>query len=261
MSDISKLLDIMAALRDPTHGCPWDREQDFGSIAPYTIEEAYEVADAIDRGDLDALREELGDLLLQVVFHAQIARERGAFAFADVVAAICDKLVRRHPHVFGEARIASAAAQREAWEHHKAREQGRGPGGPVRALDGVARALPALARAAKLGRRAGAVGFDWPDTQSVIAKIHEELAELEAARQAADSGALREELGDLLFATANLARHLDVDPEEALRRANRKFEVRFAEMEDQVRAAGGDWRAFSAVELDALWRAAKRSPG
>ncbi len=249
-----KLIDIMTALRHPVTGCPWDREQDFGSIAPYTIEEAYEVADAIDRKDSKALREELGDLLLQVVFHSRMAEERGEFRFDDVVASITDKLIRRHPHVFGDEQIASAAEQRVAWETLKAEEEGRS-GGRSPVLAGVALALPALARAAKLGRRAGSVGFDWPDLAGVIGKVREELAEIEAAGGRPD--ALAEEIGDLLFAVANLARHADFDPEEALRKANRKFERRFAEVEDAVRRSGHPWADFTAGELDVLWERAK----
>lgn len=254
---MQKLLDIMAALRDPVRGCPWDREQSFATIAPYTIEEAYEVADAIDRQDMTALREELGDLLLQVVFHARMAEEGGAFGFGDVVDAIADKLVRRHPHVFGDEHVASAAEQRDAWESLKAREQGRDAGGAQRILGGVAQALPALSRAAKLGRRAAGVGFDWPDMAGVLAKVREETAEVqEAARN--DRGRLAEEIGDLLFAVANLARHADVDPEEALRLANRKFEARFDAVEGRVRQSGRGWRDFGARELDEIWRQVKR---
>ena len=259
MTDISNLLAIMAALRDPVRGCPWDLAQNFASVVPYTIEEAYEVADAVDRSDLGGLQEELGDLLLQVVFHARMAEEAGAFTFADVVAGIVDKLVRRHPHVFAGVHVGTAAAQRDAWEDHKAREQGREPGGPARALDGVSHVLPSLARAAKLGRRAAKVGFDWSGSDGVIDKVREELDELEQARQIGPTEAITEELGDLLFAVANLARHLDVDPEEALRRANRKFERRFELLEDRVRVDGRPWREFNAAELDALWRIAKTS--
>lgn len=256
MNNIYKLLEIMAALRDPTSGCPWDREQSFASIAPYTIEEAYEVADAIDRQDLQALREELGDLLLQVVFHAQMAREQRAFDFSDVVHSVCDKLVRRHPHVFGTERIDSAAEQRRAWDEFKARERERSGHGGERQLAGIARALPALSRAEKLGRRAAAVGFDWAAPAEVCAKIDEEVTELNAAI-AGNHGDIKEEFGDLLFTIANLARHLDLDPEEALRLANNKFEKRFSEVEDAVRRSGRPWEDFSAKELDDLWKAAK----
>ncbi len=257
---IDKLLDIMRKLRDPVAGCPWDREQTFATIAPYTIEEAYEVADAVERGELADLRDELGDLLLQVVFHARLAEECGAFDFGDVVESIVDKLVRRHPHVFGNERIASATEQRAAWESAKARERGGEPGrepGREQVLGGVAAALPALARAAKLGRRAAAVGFDWADAGGVMAKLREEMAELEAAVRAGDTTATREEFGDLLFTAANLARHFDVDPEDALRAANRKFEHRFGLVEQRVRDSGRSWQEFTPSELDALWREAK----
>lgn len=252
MTSIAKLVEIMAQLRDPTTGCPWDREQDFRSIAPYTIEEAYEVADAIDRGDFAALRDELGDLLLQVVFHAQLASESGMFDFDDVAAAICDKLIRRHPHVFAAERIDSAAEQRAAWERLKAGERGA-----QQVLAGVALALPALARATKLGRRAASVGFDWPDAAGVMAKVREELAEVEAA-SVSSPASVGEEIGDLLLAVTSLARHLGVDPEEELRRANAKFERRFSHVERRVTAAGGNWQERSPGELDAYWHESKR---
>lgn len=255
MGDIYKLLEIMAALRDPLRGCPWDRAQDFRSIAPYTIEEAYEVADAIDRGDLHALREELGDLLLQVVFHAQMASEAGAFDFADVVAGIVDKLLRRHPHVFGDEQLATAAEQSAAWERHKAAE--RAAAGEVGVLDGVALAMPGLLRAYKLGKRAAAVGFDWPNAAGARQKLLEELAEVDAAAAGEDRARLAEEVGDLLFAAANLARKLGMEPEEALRQANRKFSRRFAAVEQSVRASGRPFADFSLQELDALWERAK----
>lgn len=258
MSNIQKLLDIMATLRDPVRGCPWDREQDFRSIVAYTIEEAYEVADAIDRKDIRALRDELGDLLLQVVFHARMAQELGEFEFGDVVEAIADKLVRRHPHVFGDEKIDSAAEQQVAWEQLKAREQGRDAGGRQRLLGDVALSLPALARAAKLGRRAAGVGFDWPDMAGVMAKVHEETGEVEAA-MAGNPAHLAEEIGDLLLAVANLARHADVDPEDALRHANRKFERRFDQLEQRVRDSGRQWAGFSPAELDGLWNVVKRA--
>lgn len=244
-SQFDRLAEVMARLRDPDGGCPWDLEQDFATIAPYTIEEAYEVADAIERGDLAGLREELGDLLLQVVYHAQMAAEAGAFDLAEVTAGIADKMIRRHPHVFGDVEVASAAAQTEAWEKLKAAEKPR-----AGALDGVALGLPALMRAQKLQKRAARVGFDWPDPGGPRAKIDEELAEIAVAppeRQA-------EEIGDLLFAVVNYARHLGVDAEEALRAANAKFERRFTAME----AAGG--AGFPALDLDAkeaLWQSAK----
>ena len=253
---IDRLLAIMARLRDPERGCPWDIEQNFATIAPYTIEEAYEVADAIERGDMTALKDELGDLLLQVVFHARMAEQAGLFGFDDVAEAIADKMVRRHPHVFGDADIASVAAQNEAWEAHKAAERKeRGEAGSV--LDGVAFALPALLRAAKISRRAARIGFDWPDAASVIDKIEEEIAELETEIDAAaDPSVIEEEVGDLLFAAANLARKLDIEPETALRRATAKFERRFREIEAlaKERGIGADLQA-----LEALWQEVKKA--
>lgn len=246
----------MARLRDPQTGCPWDIEQDFRSIAPYTIEEAYEVAEAIDRDDLAQLRDELGDLLLQVVFHARMAEEAGAFDFDAVAARIVDKMVRRHPHVFGDAEVASAAAQTAAWEAHK--EQERLTAGATGVLDGVGLALPALLRAHKLSQRAARVGFDWPDAAGARLKVMEELDELAQAEGSADPGAIDEEVGDLLFAAANLARKLGVNPEEALRRANQKFAGRFATVEAEVQARGGDWSAFELDTLEEFWALAKR---
>jgi MazG family protein len=251
---IDRLLAIMARLRDPEQGCPWDREQDFATIAPYTIEEAYEVADAIERDDLAALKEELGDLLLQVVFHARIAEEAGLFGFDDVAQAIADKMERRHPHVFGDAEIASVAAQNEAWEAHKAAER-QANGGAGSVLDGVALALPSLLRAAKISRRAARIGFDWPNARAVIPKLAEEIAELEAAlAQGAAPAVVEEEMGDLLFAAANLAGKLDIEPETALRRAIAKFERRFREVEALAaeRGIGADLDA-----LEALWQEVK----
>jgi len=250
---IDRLLAIMARLRDPERGCPWDREQNFATIAPYTIEEAYEVADAIERGDLAALKDELGDLLLQVVFHARIAEEAGEFAFEDVAAAIADKMVRRHPHVFGDADIRSVAAQNAAWEEHKAAER-QASGMAASVLDGVALALPALLRAAKLGRRAARIGFDWPDAAAVLPKVAEEIGELEAEIASGAGPRLEEEMGDLLFAVANLARKLDLDPETALRRATAKFERRFRRLERLAaeRGLGPDLNA-----LEALWQEVK----
>src|SRR5437773_8641410 len=252
---IDRLLAIMARLRDPARGCPWDREQNFATIAPYTNEEAYEVADAIERGDMAALKDELGDLLLQVVFHARMAEEAGRVACDDVAAAIADKMVRRHPHVFGDVEIASVAAQNEAWEAHKAAERDA-RGGAQSVVDGVALALPALLRAAKISRRAARIGFDWPDADAVIDKIEEELAEIEdAIDDRAPPAALEEEIGDLLFATANLARKLDIEPETALRRATTKFERRFREVE-ALAAERGIGRDLDALE--ALWQEVKR---
>jgi nucleoside triphosphate diphosphatase len=258
---IDRLLAIMARLRDPERGCPWDREQDFTTIAPYTIEEAYEVADAIERGDMAALRDELGDLLLQIVFHARMAEEAGLFGFDDVAAAISDKMVRRHPHVFGNnAEITSVAAQNEAWEAHKAAERaaaGNAEGTPASQLDGVALALPALLRAAKIARRAARIGFDWPDAHAVIPKIAEEVGEIEAVLAAgAMPAALEEEIGDLLFAAANLARKLAVEPETALRRATAKFERRFRQIEALARERGGGHDLDS---LERLWAEVKKS--
>jgi nucleoside triphosphate diphosphatase len=251
---IDRLLAIMARLRDRERGCPWDREQNFATIAPYTIEEAYEVADAIERDDLAALKDELGDLLLQVVFHARMAEEAGHFAFDDVAAAISDKMVRRHPHVFGDAEISSVAAQNAAWEAHKAKE--REERGEVQSvIDGVALALPALLRAAKISRRAAQIGFDWPAAENVIDKIAEELDEIEdAIDDGADRAALEDEVGDLLFACANLARKLDIEPETALRRATAKFARRFRRVEvlAKERGIGADLDA-----LEALWQEVK----
>ena len=251
---IDRLLAIMARLRDPDRGCPWDREQNFATIAPYTIEEAYEVADAIEREDMTALKDELGDLLLQVVFHARMAEEAGLFAFDDVAQAIADKMERRHPHVFGDAEIASVAAQNEAWEAHKAAER-EAKGEAASVVEGVAIALPALMRAAKISRRAARIGFDWPDADSVIDKIEEELDEIEdAIDDRAPPAALEEEIGDLLFATANLARKLDIEPETALRRATAKFERRFRRVET-LAAERGIGRNLDALE--ALWQEVK----
>jgi nucleoside triphosphate diphosphatase len=253
---IDRLLAIMARLRDPAQGCPWDREQDFATIAPYTIEEAYEVADAIQRNDMAGLKDELGDLLFQVVFHARMAEELGLFGFDDVAEAIADKMERRHPHVFGDVEISSVAAQNEAWEAHKAAER-HTQGGAESVLDGVTLALPALLRAAKISRRAARIGFDWPDARAVIPKLTEEIAELETELdQGADTAVVEEEMGDLLFAAANLARKLDIEPETALRRATAKFERRFrrVEMLAAERGIGADLDA-----LEALWREVKRN--
>jgi len=258
---IDRLLAIMARLRDPVKGCPWDREQDFRSIAPYTIEEAYEVAEAIERNDREALRDELGDLLLQVVYHARMAEEGGDFDFEDVACGIADKMVRRHPHVFGVEEVASAAAQTKAWEAHKAAERAaraaaRGERPSV--LDGVTAALPGLTRAIKLQRRAARVGFDWPAPRQVLDKIEEEIGEL---RRELDAGApperVEDELGDLLFALANLARHLEVDPEAALRRCNAKFERRFRKVEAHFAAEGRDLEGVTLEAMEDAWQAAK----
>jgi MazG family protein len=260
---IEELLSLMAALRNPAGGCPWDLEQTFATIAPYTIEEAYEVADAIERGDLDGLRDELGDLLLQVVFHARMAEEIGAFAFPDVVGAIADKLIRRHPHVFAHDHVADAEAQTAAWENHKAAERRAKGGDGVGILDDVPRTLPALARALKLQKRAATIGFDWPDPEGALAKLTEETAEVKA--ELADGGnpeRLAEELGDLLFSCVNLARKLKLDPEQALSKANGKFERRFRRIEALNRDRGGrDIAAMTLDELEALWVEAKREQG
>ncbi len=256
MNDIEKLLEIMDRLRDPHGGCPWDLEQDFSTIAPYTIEEAYEVADAIRREDLAALQDELGDLLFQVVFYARMAKEAGAFEFGDVVGGICDKLLRRHPHVFGSDAERAAGLREGSWERIKAEE--RSAGEEQGALAGVAMALPALKRAQKLGKRAAGVGFDWPDRGGVREKIAEELEELEEAVGTRDPAQVEEEFGDLLFAVVNLARHLDVDAEKALTSANFKFEQRFGEMERSIRESGSRFRDHNLESLDREWRAAKK---
>lgn len=253
---LPRLVEIMARLRDPERGCPWDIEQDFASIAPYTIEEAYEVADAIARGDLSDLRDELGDLLLQVVYHARMAEEAGAFALRDVIRGISDKMVRRHPHVFGdEDRDKTPEQQTRDWERLKAAERaGREARG---VLDGVAAGLPALTRAVKLQNRAARVGFDWPDAGAVLDKIAEETAELVEARDLADPDRIAEEYGDLLFVMANLARHLQIDPEAALRAANAKFTRRFGAIEAALAAEGRSPAQSDLAEMDALWNAAK----
>jgi MazG family protein len=254
---IDRLLQIMVRLRDPVSGCPWDLQQDFRTIAPHTLEEAYEVTDAIERGDLDSLRDELGDLLFQVTFHSQLASECGAFSFDDVVAAICDKLERRHPHVFGGAPVADATEQSKVWERLKAAER-RAQGRGTAALDGIPLALPALSRARKLGRRAADAGFDWPDASGPRTKIDEELAELDQVMDEGGNAArLEAELGDLLFSVVNLARHLAIDPETALRRANERFERRYAHLENALATRGMDPATAGPELLDQLWVAAK----
>ncbi|MFI4999717.1 MAG: nucleoside triphosphate pyrophosphohydrolase [Reyranellales bacterium] len=258
---LARLLAVMAWLRDRQHGCPWDIEQTFRTIAPYTIEEAYEVADAIGRDDMPALKEELGDLLLQVVYHAQMASEAKAFDFADVAAAIADKMVDRHPHVFGDARVADADAQTVSWEARKAAERAARPSGaePPGALDGVARALPALLRAEKIQKRAARVGFDWKKTGPVIDKIEEELGELRAELSAGtlDQNRVADEVGDVLFAVANLARHCKVDPEAALRATNDKFERRFRHIERRLAEQNRKPADATLAEMEALWQEAK----
>lgn len=268
MSKIERLLEIMAKLRDPESGCPWDREQSFSTIAPYTIEEAYEVADAIEASDMEALRDELGDLLFQVVFHARLASEAGHFDFDDVVETISEKMLRRHPHVFGDAKIASSAAQTKAWEKHKAAERQaratkpgrkrRGEGRSHGLLDGIPQAFPALTRALKLQERAGEAGFDWPSPEPVFAKLEEEIAELRQTLTQ-DDGLERsaEEMGDLLFACANLARHMKVDPETALRAGNAKFERRFRRIEALLAARGRTPEDSDLDEMEKLWERAK----
>ncbi|WP_104018033.1 nucleoside triphosphate pyrophosphohydrolase [Roseovarius nitratireducens] len=251
-----RLIEIMARLRDPETGCPWDIEQDFASIAPYTIEEAYEVADAIERGDWRDLRAELGDLLLQAVFHAQIARDKGLFNIEDVANAISDKMIARHPHVFGEEnRDKSAEQQTRDWEAVKAAE--RAASGESGTLDGVALGLPALLRAVKLQKRAARVGFDWPETLHVLNKIREEVEELHEAAESGDQAHVEEEFGDLLFVMANLARHMKLCPETALRRANAKFTRRFARIEALLAEDGRRPEESDLAEMDALWNAAK----
>lgn len=267
-TDITRLLEIMARLRDPQVGCPWDLKQDFSTIAPYTIEEAYEVADAIDRGDLNDLKDELGDLLLQVVFHARMAQEQGAFGFGDVVEAISDKMVRRHPHVFAGVSIADSDALNAMWDAEKKKERlaKQGVDADLSALAGIARGLPEWQRALKLQKKAANVGFDWPSHAPVIAKLQEEIEEVRvefAARDAAPDDAaaqerLEEEIGDLLFVAANLARHAKVDPGSALRRANLKFERRFRTMEALAQADGIALAGLSLEAQDAYWERAKR---
>ena len=256
MKQTQRLLEIMARLRDPQHGCPWDKQQTFKTIAPYTVEEAYEVADAIEREDLTALREVLGDLLLQVVYHARMAEEAGLFGFEQVAAGIGDKLVSRHPHVFGEADIKDAAQQTLDWETRKAGE--RAAKSQEGVLDGIPLGLPALTRAEKLQKRAARVGFDWPELAPVFAKVHEELGELqrEVSAQAPDAR-LTDELGDVLFAVANLARKLGVDPEQALRGTNRKFERRFHHVETCLAEQGKKPQQASLEEMDGYWDEAK----
>jgi tetrapyrrole methylase family protein/MazG family protein/ATP diphosphatase len=256
MSTIARLLEIMVRLRDPQRGCPWDRQQDFSTIAPYTIEEAYEVADAIERGNLDDLRGELGDLLFQVVFHSQLASERGAFDFDAVVTAISEKLERRHPHVFGTAQIESAEAQNVAWEEHKRRERAaRGDS----VLGDVPLGLPALTRANKLGKRAAQVGFEWPDVSGAIDKVEEELSELKTEiRAGAEKATVAHEIGDLLFSLVNICRYLQIDPEAALRATNAKFERRFGHVEKELLRQGRTPQQATLAEMDGLWEEAKR---
>jgi MazG family protein len=256
---LAELLAIMARLRNPERGCPWDLEQTFATIAPYTIEEAYEVADAIERSDLGDLKDELGDLLFQVVFHSRMAEEAGAFAFPDVAQAICDKMLRRHPHVFAGQSVADSADQTLRWEESKRAERAHEPEGGV--LDGVPVGLPALTRAVKLGKRAATVGFDWPDEAGVRAKVAEELAEVDAARASGNADDVAAEIGDLLSSIANWCRHLTLDPETCLRSANERFTRRFGAVEDDVKTSGRPWASYDAAELDALWLLAKAKCG
>jgi nucleoside triphosphate diphosphatase len=266
--DIGRLIEIMAALRTPGAGCPWDLEQTFATIAPFTLEEAYEVADAIERGDMVNLREELGDLLLQVVFHARMGEEEGLFDFGDVVEGITSKLVRRHPHVFGDARDLSSDDVKALWGRIKAEEKheraeahraaGLAPSEDVGALAGVPRAMTALTRALKLQEKAGKVGFDWNDPRAVLAKLREEIDEVEAELDAGVLERISDEVGDLMFALVNLARHLRVDPEAALRGANAKFERRFAFIEARFGEAGRGPSDATLEEMEALWVEAKR---
>ena len=257
LSPIERLLSIMTRLRDPDMGCPWDLQQTFDTIAPYTIEEAYEVADAIEHGRMGDLRDELGDLILQVVFHAQIAKEQNIFTFDDVLNSISDKMVKRHPHVFGGSRINDPAVQSLAWEEQKAAEraekaeiQGQTPS----ALDGVATALPALTRALKLQNRAARIGFDWPEMAPVLGKIQEEIDELQTEIETGDKSAMMDEMGDLLFSVVNLARHLKIDPEAALRTGNSKFERRFKLLETELAGRGDDISCMSIEALETAWQ-------
>jgi len=250
---IGDLLTLMATLRDPQRGCPWDRQQTFKTIAPYTLEEAFEVADAIEQNDMDALREELGDLLFQVVFHSRMAEEAGQFAFADVVEAITEKMIRRHPHVFADAEVADAEEQTRRWEAQKAAERSAKSSGDASLLDGVALGLPALTRAEKLQKRAKRAGFDWPEIKGVLAKVHEEMSEVEDELTRGEYEALHGEIGDLLFSVVNLARHSGVDAEHALRAANLKFERRFRSLEKNIAAQGKAVDECSLEQLNAEW--------
>jgi len=255
MTDIQPLLDIMARLRDPQKGCPWDQKQSYRSIVPHTLEEAYEVADAIESGDFDGLRDELGDLLFQIVFYAQLAKEESRFEFSDVVNAISDKLIRRHPHVFADMSFANAEEQTAHWEATKAQERSANDANTNSQLDGVAKGLPALSLARKLQSRAARVGFDWPSAQGVFEKLEEEADECREAWE--DTEARMEELGDLLFTCVNLSRHADVDPEQALRLANKKFEQRFRRMESLADKKEMLLAELSEAQWEALWQQAK----
>ena len=258
MARIDKLKTIMAALRTPETGCPWDLQQDFVSIAPYTLEEAYEVTDAIERGDMDDLKEELGDLLLQVVFHARMAEEAALFDFDDVVDAISDKMIRRHPHVFGDKDADNADAVRQSWEEIKAQEKaekGKSDGDSL--MDDIPLTLPGLSRAVKIQNRAARIQFDWPDIEPVFDKLQEEIAEVREAIKSGSADAMEDEIGDLLFVVANIARHLKIDPEKAVRRTNGKFISRFKHLE--ALAAQSDKETLTLEELEAFWQAAKKA--
>lgn len=258
MDNLQKLLDIMEKLRDPNDGCAWDVEQTFETIAPYTIEEAYEVAEAIDNKDMDALKDELGDLMFQAVFHARMAEEEGHFNFADVIDAISDKMIRRHPHVFGDENYRDSEDQTIAWEEQKARERAAKKQKSI--LDGVTVGLPALTRAVKLQKRAARVGFDWPNTSGVIDKLNEEMAELseELIAKKQDHEKIEEEFGDMMFVYANLARHLKIDPEQALKKANNKFTRRFNKIEQEIENKKSSFDQYSLDELEELWVKAKK---
>jgi nucleoside triphosphate diphosphatase len=252
---MDRLLEIMAQLRHQQEGCPWDREQTFATIAPYTVEEAYEVADAIERNDMVDLKSELGDLLFQVVFHARMAEEQNKFEFDDVAQAIIDKMINRHPHVFGDAQIENAAAQTEAWENHKARERAAQKAG---ILDGIAGTLPPISRAVKLQNRAARVGFDWPDAAQIFDKLTEEVAEIKAELKNMIPERLEDEMGDILFVCVNLARKLGVDPDRALKRTNTKFERRFGYIEQRLSEMGRTPGQSTLDEMDRLWNESKR---
>lgn len=256
---MARLLGIMARLRDPQGGCAWDLEQSFATIAPYTIEEAYEVADAIQRQDMADLRDELGDLLFQVVFHSQMAQEAKAFQFDDVVEAICAKMIRRHPHIFGDEAARSSQEQVAAWEVIKAQERAQKSKAAAGLLDDIPQGMPALSRAVKLSKRAASVGFVWPSVAEVVAKLDEEVEELKVEIAAEDKAKTQDELGDVLFVLANIARTLDIDPEAALRQSNAKFERRFRYIEDALQAKGSNPHQSDLAEMDDLWNQAKRA--
>ena len=253
--NISSIIEILKTLRDPDIGCPWDLEQTFETIAPYTLEEAYEVVDAISRQDLDGLKDELGDLLFQVIYHAQIAQEIGAFSLSDVVTGICEKMIRRHPHVFGKDEVTSVVSQNKKWEEIKRKERGSDE---ESVLDGIALALPALVRAKKLGKRAALVGFDWDNQAGARDKVNEELIELDAAIVEKDTNSITAEMGDVFLSLVSMCRHLDIDPEVCLSNANIKFEERFRTLEKNVIASEEKWEALSESRLEVLWQDAKR---